>query len=90
MDENMFFDEEEDEEEEDEDGTGKISQSLKQARQNALKNATVARQGGTDSDEDEDEGDEDEDEEEESDEDDKVMQPAAKAKPQQAPQVQKQ
>jgi len=92
-DENMFFDEgeEESEEEEAEEGTGKVNKNLRQAKQNAMKNSTVA---ALDEDEDEDdeedldfdeEEEEEEDEDEESDEDDIVLQKAAakQGKPQQ-------
>jgi hypothetical protein len=74
MDENMFFDEGEDESEEEEAGegvNGKVSQNLRQAKQNALKNSTVAARGGDDEDEDDEEDlDFDEDEEEDEDEED--------------------
>ena len=66
MDEDMFLDGEEDEEEEEdveEDGPGKLNQNLKQAKQNAMRNAALL-----DSDE-EEEDDYDEEEEDEEDED---------------------
>ena len=71
VDENMFLDGEDDEEEDEEEevqGKGKLNQSLKQAKANALKNATAALDDESDDDE-EDYDDEDlEDEDEDSDE----------------------
>jgi hypothetical protein len=80
MDENMFLDEEDEEEDEEEEvvAGGKISQNLKQAKANALKNA----KGGApvaDSDDDEDEEDEDEDEEDEDEDEDSEDVPPQKA-----------
>lgn len=72
MDENMFLEEDEDEEEEEEEEVaGNLNQNLKQAKQNALKNATAARKqqvSDEDESEDEDYGEEDEDESEEEEE----------------------
>lgn len=82
MEENMFDyggeDEDEDEEEEEEVNGKKLNQSLKVAKQNALKNAHL-------SDEEEDDEDDDEDEEDEDEDSDDVIVPQPKAKAPQAP-----
>lgn len=83
MDENMFLEGEDEEEEESEEEAaakngGKLNQSLKQAKANALKNARAAIESDEDEDEDEEdyddeEGEDEDEDEEESDEDNEVL-----------------
>ena len=88
VDDGMFMDEDEEEDDDEEveaTGKGKLTDSLKQAKANALKNARAALEED-DEDEDEDEDDEDLDEDEDEDDDEEPVvakKPVQAAKPQQ-------